>query len=829
MKKTILKSTRIALIAAIFSLGVSAAFAATWTPPTGTPPTENTLAPINVGTSTQSSQTKLGNFIVNGNLAAGGYDVNGAWNGIVVKNGGLSVGTTDTSAKLSVLGNIAILRDLTQTLYSPGSELSLQSWSTNTTPQYSDGGTELTGSEWAAMGDGTPGDKNTKYSCPPGSGGNTYYNDLFRTDLGGGAFSYAVIASVTCNAATDKYSFRTNRGDLEFLNSSNLLKFVLGQAGGVGIGTTGAPTDAKLEVNGQIKITGGSKGVGKVLTSNADGLATWENPGAAGITGAASSIATNNLAANRVLISDVSGKVSTSTITDVKLSYLTDVNSAIQSQIDAKASLAQLNLKASTSNPVFTGKITTPEICLGAGAGVCNTTWPAGGAGGVSDQWYTVGNNLYSSTTLGNVGIGTSTPAAKLDVNGNVRSNRFYDAFGAGASQGFFGTYFGINGSGSYDPTIWTNSGKILLANGNVGIGTLTPKNKLDVKGGVAIGDYAGVLPAAPDNSLIVSGKIGVGLATLDNFGLQVVGNVKIQTAIDTDMPTLVLGNKIDGDSSTFSQACTPVTDPTKCGPNNNQGDNFDSNSSIPSFAPYTEVVKKLCNEAKAGQGGDFIDVGKGKIGDVIGYIWRDVHCEAADVPFYSLLNDTGVLKFTNSGNEVKFALDQSGNVGIGTISPVSKLSVSGGSAIGTAYNATAVSDGNLIVSGNVGIGTTTPAVKLEVVGDVNATAYYYSSDRSLKTAIKPLSGSLDKILQLQGVSFNWKADNKTSVGLIAQDVEKIFPELVLTNKYTGMKSVEYGNLVAPLIESVKEQQNKINKLESLVGDLQKQIDLLKK
>jgi peptidoglycan hydrolase CwlO-like protein len=97
-----------------------------------------------------------------------------------------------------------------------------------------------------------------------------------------------------------------------------------------------------------------------------------------------------------------------------------------------------------------------------------------------------------------------------------------------------------------------------------------------------------------------------------------------------------------------------------------------------------------------------------------------------------------------------------------------------------------------------------------------------------LKNNIQPLSGSLDKILQLQGVSFNWKDNNRSSIGLIAQDVEKIYPELVSTNSQTDLKSIEYGNLVAPLIESVKEQQGKINKLESLISSQQKEIEQLK-
>ena len=107
----------------------------------------------------------------------------------------------------------------------------------------------------------------------------------------------------------------------------------------------------------------------------------------------------------------------------------------------------------------------------------------------------------------------------------------------------------------------------------------------------------------------------------------------------------------------------------------------------------------------------------------------------------------------------------------------------------------------------------------------IQASIFYYSSDRNLKENILPLNNSLDKILQLQGVSFYWKDKNKGSnqnIGLIAQDVEKVYPELVGTNPATGMKSVEYGNLVAPLIEAIKEQENKIKTLQAEINNLKK-------
>ncbi|MHB8904037.1 MAG: tail fiber domain-containing protein, partial [Patescibacteria group bacterium] len=113
-------------------------------------------------------------------------------------------------------------------------------------------------------------------------------------------------------------------------------------------------------------------------------------------------------------------------------------------------------------------------------------------------------------------------------------------------------------------------------------------------------------------------------------------------------------------------------------------------------------------------------------------------------------------------------------------------------------------------------------------LGSVTATAFIYSSDRNLKQNIATIQSPLEKITQLRGVTFNWKKDNKPSMGLIAQEVEQVFPELVTGQE--GSKAVQYGNLVAPLIEAVKAQQTEIkNNNEEIMKLKAQQVETIKR
>lgn len=89
----------------------------------------------------------------------------------------------------------------------------------------------------------------------------------------------------------------------------------------------------------------------------------------------------------------------------------------------------------------------------------------------------------------------------------------------------------------------------------------------------------------------------------------------------------------------------------------------------------------------------------------------------------------------------------------------------------------------------------------------ISAPAYLYISDQKLKTNVQTYNDGLNSVLKLRGVTFDWKSTGQSEVGLIAQEVEKVEPRLIVDIKKDNgeqFKAVKYGNIVAMLIEAVK-------------------------
>ncbi len=226
---------------------------------------------------------------------------------------------------------------------------------------------------------------------------------------------------------------------------------------------------------------------------------------------------------------------------------------------------------------------------------------------------------------------------------------------------------------------------------------------------------------------------------------------------------------------------------------------------------------------------------------------------------------------YVRTNNLTRMWFDTAGNVGIGTTSPSTKLEVKDGyvrinqtdgaqaslilngsystnraSRIDFLFKDSTTSRWSLIkdytqngtdrfdfefggarkvtiagTTGNVGIGTANPSQKLSVSGNICYTGSIGScSDRRYKTNILSMGNMLTNVMALAPVTYNWKVkefpdknfNDKKQLGFIAQDIEKIFPELVLTDN-DGYKSVDYVKITPILVKAVQEQQSEIEAL----------------
>ena len=123
-------------------------------------------------------------------------------------------------------------------------------------------------------------------------------------------------------------------------------------------------------------------------------------------------------------------------------------------------------------------------------------------------------------------------------------------------------------------------------------------------------------------------------------------------------------------------------------------------------------------------------------------------------------------------------------------------------------------SGNNLFVdatNSRVGVGTTVPSTTLQVAGTITCIDINSTSDINLKEHIHSIDDPLAKVMQINGVGFRWKDTKEAAIGVIAQDIEEIFPELVKNNDH--IKTVNYNGLIGVLIEAIKEQQRQIEEL----------------
>ncbi len=426
----------------------------------------------------------------------------------------------------------------------------------------------------------------------------------------------------------------------------------------------------------------------------------------------------------------------------------------------------------------------------------------------------------------GKVAIGTSSVSGMLHVRGADGSNTIIDTSQSGASDSNYLRQKRSRGTADVPTAVqtedvlgyWATMGYGASAYGYTGyIYFKAAENFTDLARGTDL--YFAVTPASsasPSTALFIknNGNVGIG-TTAPSAKLEVAGDVVIGTASDT--------NRVISRLGTYSSGVRTLT--IRAG-------STSDNTSGTGGAYIT-----LANALNAG----------GAYGD-IGYYTNDGGASSANHIFYAngsekmRITNTPTLSITNNNESITLtnftqALTNAGiniitNYTADAYTPGIFWSASDNSATkpkaGIWMQETA-SGTNLFLgtSNSYSMGITNSGLKIDYsgngtfVGSVTGTAFYYSSDERLKKEIKPVGDALSKVLGLRGVEFKWKESGEESLGFVAQEVEKVLPELVGTDKETGLKSVQYGNVTAVLVEAVKEQQAQIEKLQGRIDRLE--------
>ncbi|WP_395061557.1 tail fiber domain-containing protein [Flavobacterium sp.] len=586
--------------------------------------------------------------------------------------------------------------------------------------------------------------------------------------------------------------------------------------GRVGIGITTPSTN--LDVNGQIKISGGSPAAGKVLVSDAVGLATWIAPTAIG--------AGDNL-----------GNHTATTTVDLNNNYIANGRFVVQNAVDGGSSRGIF---------MWTPTDTNWGIYMaqpGVGRSLSNGNAVAGAGFNTHSLRFRTSNSVFQGVIFenrleelnmsirgndgliymrGDVGIGTLTPAAKLHINNstqiantvgasqdivtiqtnvgnnsflktqqrrhttgsdwngtNVRMQRAVDAtnmgfidYGIDGNTGDLGLGFGSNNT--------TNM--VLTSTGNLGIGTSTPSNKLDINGTARIRSTA------------------AGTATDDVLTVDPTGVIRkiTRTSINNSADLRLIGS----------------------------GNHITSDAGISS------------NGSSVGSGTNNIAMGLNSLNlNNSGFSNIAVGTES----LHSNLN--GSYNVATGVNSLYDVTTGSYNIAVGSFSGVGLTTGNNNTILGSFVsvppnmtNNIIIADGdgnqriNVITNGFVGVNTNVPTFQLSVNGTAGKTgggAWAAFSDIRVKKNILDYSKGLSEILKIRPVTFEYngkaanKADGKVYVGVIAQEIEKILPTTVTkikTEEFDDLRQYDSSELIYTLINAVKELKKEIDVLKEQIS-----------
>jgi hypothetical protein len=433
----------------------------------------------------------------------------------------------------------------------------------------------------------------------------------------------------------------------------------------------------------------------------------------------------------------------------------------------------------SAANPVQisiknngTGITAADGALIGYGSGANNTRLLIVNQENGPMNFWTNNTNRVTILAGGNVGMGSSDPAAQLDVLANgtghimigdmTYANYAGISLNGSAAAGFY-NFLGMNGQPLYinrpagqDIRFRENNADqiAMRTGGNLGIGSSVPAARLDVMGN--------------GTGHIMMGDMSYGnWAGISFNGSAAGGNYNLLGA--NGQPFLI--NRPTGQDIQFRENnATQVTIRNASGA-------VGIGTSVPSYPLF--VNGTIASRDIAGNGT------VARMQGLNSGMWLSTEATAVtDSIFFAPAATT------------RMTILESGRVAIGPNPPTG------------AYD--------LDVDDGTGVALTL----MRVNGEIWAYDFPSLSDARSKENIVPISKGLEKVKALNGVYFNYIGKNKKQVGLIAQDVQKVVPEAVFTAA-DGMLSMDYSKIVAVLIEAIKEQQVQIDAMEKRLKDLE--------
>jgi hypothetical protein len=665
-------------------------------------------------------------------------------------------------------------------------------------------------------------------------------------------------------------------GSTVLFTTSNTERMRITNTGNVGIGTTTTLATTQLAVfGGNVQIGTASRGIvfpdGTFMNTaaTAGGVTTFS----AGTTGLTPSTATSGAITLAGTLVVGNGGTGATTLTSNGVLY---GNGTSAVQVTAQGSTntvltANGGAPSFSATPTLTSLTTTGDIALNGGdLTTTSTTATLFNATATTLNIGQAATTISIGATTGTATFRNATSAfdGTIDVAEYVRHTGDTDTWlrfpaadnitlGAGNQEKLRATTVGIGING-----------------------VNTPANALDVSGAVVIGSggaYAGSA-TAPANGLLVQGSVGIGTispssmltiqgADVSPYPRIVVKNSTAATGSEISLQSGYLFSTNDileinsGYYSSGGTADKPIIFSTG---NSTERMRINSSGDVSIGTTGTDYGRNWRLVARQDYNGTtqigVINATVGasavaqivKIGGTANSFLDWALADSNGAPFDSFSYGSGVnfVRWEFGGTE-RMRITNSGNVGIGTSTvPVGdRLAVFGGNIdIGstgfgirfpdntfqttaptgggaTITNDTSTNSNNYFpaMTNNQTSGSWTSAITSSTklyfnpsTGTLNATVFNSLSDAAAKTDIMPITGASNLIESLTGVRFSWKDNSGKSAGLLAQDVEKIMPELVSTAEHG--KSLNYNGVIGLLVEAIKD-------LKAELADLKRKLD----